>query len=486
MKKLISYPILIIISLCIFFMGYNYKVSADPNIYYQVYLNGKSLGIIQSKTELEKYIDKKNNEFKKKFGVKTIYAPNGLEIKKLETYKGTTSTVKEVYDTIEKTDPFTIKGYQFIIKAKDENSKDVVIYTLSKKIFNQAVESTIKTFVGEEQYTNYKNGTQNAITTTGSLIENIYVDEDVTVKKTNIPVSELIYTDSSSLAKFFVFGNNVETKKYVVKVGDTIDDVAFNNEISVEEFLISNPTFTSSKNLLFPGQEVTIGITDPQLSVVVEEYIVKDQEVHYQTEIKYDDSKVIGDDEVIQVGEDGLERITQRIKYVNGVINYVDPLGKEELKPTINKVIIKGDKYIPTVGSTSNWLWPTNSGWTISSGYVYRINPVSGAREIHAAIDISGTGYGSPIYAVTNGVVSEVATRYQDGKYVCINHNNGYYTCYAHMSRQNVSANQTVERGQIIGYVGNSGWATGPHVHFEVWVGKPWNGGRRINPLVMY
>ena len=87
MKKLISYPILIIISLCIFFMGYNYKVSADPNIYYQVYLNGKSLGIIQSKTELEKYIDKKNNEFKKKFGVKTIYAPNGLEIKKLETYK---------------------------------------------------------------------------------------------------------------------------------------------------------------------------------------------------------------------------------------------------------------------------------------------------------------------------------------------------------------------------------------------------------------
>ena len=76
--------------------------------------------------------------------------------------------------------------------------------------------------------------------------------------------------------------------------------------------------------------------------------------------------------------------------------------------------------------------------------------------------------------------------RYQDGNYVCINHNNGYYTCYAHMARQAVKVNETVERGQVIGYVGNSGWATGPHLHFEVWIGKPWNGGRRINPWTMY
>lgn len=201
--------------------------------------------------------------------------------------------------------------------------------------------------------------------------------------------------------------------------------MAFNHQISIEEFLISNPSFTNSKNLLFPGQEVIIGVTDPQISVVMEEYSVKDQEVNYSVEYEYDENKVIGDDEIIQNGENGMERITQRVKSVNGVINYVDPISKEELKPTINKIIIKGDKYIPTVGSTTNWLWPTNSGYTISSDYVYRINPINGARELHAAIDISGTGYGSPIYAVTNGVVSEASYRYQDGNYICINHNNG-------------------------------------------------------------
>lgn len=485
MKKIISFIFVGIISILIFYLGFNYKTSANPNIYYQVYLNGEKLGVIDNKEKLESYIDKQNKKYKKQFGVKKVYAPNGLEIKKIETYHSNLTSIKEIYQKIEKKEPFTIEGYQFNIKKSDEET--VTIYTLNKDIFDTAVESTIKTFIGEEQYQEYQENEQMKIETTGTIIEKIYIGEDITIKKVKIPVTEQIYTDSATLAKFFVFGASENQSKYTVKIGDTIEDVAFNHQISIEEFLISNPSFTSAKNMLFPGQEVIIGVTDPQISVVMEEYSVKDQEVKYSVEVEYDENKVIGQDEIVQNGENGLERVTQRVKYVNGVINYVDPISKEELKPTINQIIIKGDKYIPTVGSTTNWLWPTNSGYTIASDYVYRINPVSGSRELHAAIDISGTGYGSPIYAVTNGVVSESSYRYQDGNYVCINHNNGYYTCYAHMSKRNAAVGQTVARGQIIGYVGQSGWATGPHLHFEVWKnGKPWMGGKRINPWSMY
>ena len=482
MKKIISIIIVIILTVLIAFLSLGFKNESIPNTFYQVYLNDEIIGVIKSKQELNDYIDKQNEKYKKQFGVKTVYAPSGLITKKIETYNDEITSIKEVYQKISEKEPFTISGYQFNIKNEDKN---LTIYTLTQDIFEEAIEDTIKTFVGEDKYNSFKEETQSKIETIGTEIENIYVDENITVKKTNISVIEDIYTDASELSKFLLFGTTEEQKQYTVKVGDTISDVAFDNEISVAEFLISNPNFSNETNLLFPGQTVTIGITDPQISIIMEEYVVKDQVIEYQTEVKYDANMVQGEYDILQEGTDGLERVSQRIKYVNGEVSYVKPISNTELEPTVNEVIVKGDKYVETVGSTRNWAWPTNSGYMISSDYVWRISPITGSRELHAAIDIAGTGTGSPIYAVTNGVVSESTYRYQDGNYVCINHNNGYYTCYCHMVRRNAKVGQTVARGQVIGYVGMTGYATGPHLHFEVWIGKPWYGGYRINPWIM-
>jgi len=69
------------------------------------------------------------------------------------------------------------------------------------------------------------------------------------------------------------------------------------------------------------------------------------------------------------------------------------------------------------------------------------------------------------------------------GYQVQISHGSGLYTTYNHMSSLSVGTGQSVARGQRVGRVGATGWATGPHLHFEVWVGGIWNGGRRVNPL---
>ena len=483
MKKVKILILFFVLSISSLSVGFTFKTNKVPNNYYQVYLDDKVLGVIKSKKKLEDYIDKRGDYYKKKYKVKKVYAPNGIEIKKLVTYNDKVLSVREVYKKIEKKKPFTIRGYKFEIK---DGKKKNTIYTTRESIFKDSVTDTIKTFVGTDSYEKYKNKTQGKINTTGRIIENIYLDNDISIKSDNISVEEKIYTDKTSLTNYLLYGSNTNKKTYTIDTGDTIETVAFKNKVSTEEFLISNPSFNSANSLLFPGQQVVIEETNPQIKVVVEEHVVQDVKSSYKTEIKYNSSIVRGDEKVIQEGVDGLERVTQEEKRVNGTLVYVDPKSKQELTPSVSKIIEKGDKYVPTVGSKSNWAWPTNSGYTISSGYVYRINPVSGAREIHAAIDISGTGYGSPIYAATNGVVSESSYRYQDGNYVCINHNNGYYTCYAHMARKAVAAGQTVDRGQIIGYVGQSGWATGPHLHYEVWIGKPWSGGHRINPQTMY
>lgn len=474
----------------------SYRKNIEPKEYYEVYIDGEVIGAVSSKKELEDYIDKNNDLYKEKYNVNKIYSPNGLSIEKKLTYDKKISSVKDIYDIIQKERPFTIKGYQFTINSKvtnddkdkqEEENKTIKLYVTKKKMFDNAVVNLFKTYVGTDSYQAYIDETQTPITTTGTFINNVYLKDDITIKKTNIPVTEKIFSDENELSQYLLFGEENKKTNYTVKSGDTITTVAFNNKISVEEFLMSNPSFTSKNSLLFPGQQVVIGMTDPQVQVVVEQSVVKDDVKKFNTVERYDSSKNVGDDRIIQKGENGLERISQEVEITNGIITYVKPISKTELKPSTDQIIVYGQKRVSGVGSTANWGWPTNSGYTISSDYGWRVDPFSRTRSIHYGIDISGTGYGSPVYAVNNGTVMPFNCHWSYGKCLVINHNNGYYTLYAHMSSILVKTGMNVERGQQIGKVGMTGSATGPHLHLEVYTGgMPYTGGTRVSPWVLY
>ena len=478
----------------------------EPKTYYNVYLDGELLGTIKSKTELEKYIDNQNEEYKQQYQVDTIYAPNGLDIKADVIYTNKVESVEKIYKKIQEKKPFTIKGYQYTItssyneeqyeeeteeqeeKEQEDNKPDQTkIYVLNKTIFTEAIETFIKTYAGEEAYEAYKNKTQKQIETTGSIIENVYVKNNITFKETNIPVTEKIYINKEELSKFLLFGPEEQKTEYSVSDGDTIETISFNNKISTQEFLLSNPTFKSKKNLLFPGQIVTIVETNPQIQIVVKQYTVEDIESNFTTEITYDETRLKGDNETIREGEKGLNRVSRELEITNGIITNTTPKGIEELKPAISKIMVYGDKIIPNVG-TGNWGWPTNQGYTISSTYGWRVDPIDGSRSLHTGIDIAGTGLGSPVYAADNGTV--IKSEYNTagyGNYIVINHNNGYYTSYAHMNQRISDIGDTVAKGQIIGYVGSTGRSTGPHLHFEAWYGgAPFAGGSRFNPFELY
>ena len=499
MKKVLIYLLTIFSVLIISFIVKMDNNNAEPNTLYEVYLDGKSIGVVKSKKELEDYIDLQNSKYKEDYSVNRIYSPNGLAVEKILTYDKDISDVSSVYDKIQEEKPFTISGYQITIdytsdkKETDKETEEVKseiikLYVTDNEVFDEAVITLFKTFVGSEAYEAYVNETQEKITTTGTYIDNIYIGNNLTIKKMNIPVTEKIYSDSDELTQFLLFGKKNKKSKYLVKTGDTIETVAFKNKISTEEFLISNPNFTSSKSLLFPGQEVVIGITDPQIEVVVKESVVKDVKNKFQTIERYDSTKQVGDDEIVQKGENGLDRVSQKVERVNGTITVITPVSKEELKPKTDRIIVYGQKQVSGVGSTKSWGWPTRSGYTISSPYGYRLNPFTRYRELHYGLDISGTGYNSPIYAPNNGTITTATYHYSYGNYIVINHNNGYYTLYAHMSKfaKGIKVGVNVSRGQVIGYVGQSGSATGPHLHYEAWRGKPMGGGTRLNPMSLY
>jgi len=107
-------------------------------------------------------------------------------------------------------------------------------------------------------------------------------------------------------------------------------------------------------------------------------------------------------------------------------------------------------------------IWPSSG--RIMSTFGYRTSPW---RGFHSGIDINA-GYGSPIRTAANGVVSFVGWRTGYGKTVIVDHGFGYQTLYGHASGFAVSSGQRVKKGQVVAYIGMTGFATGPHVHYEV------------------
>ena len=488
---------IIIISISILLLVFTNKKSNEPHVLYTVYLDGKSIGNIASRESFESFINVKEEELKKKYDTDTVYTPKGVEIKKTFTYNTSVSSDEQIYSKIISNKKFTVHGYEIKIANNEDKSKVRTIYTLSKSIFDKAIQDTIKAFVDGEQYEKFLAGTQEEVKDSGSMIENIDIEEDITYKETLIPTDEQIFTDSDELSKYLLYGNLDKQETYIVKADDSIESIASSHKLNVQEFLIANPSFTSENNLLYENQEVNVGLINPIISVVVDVHTVGDEERDYDTEIQYDSGQYIGYQETIRDGENGLYKVTRKSQYVNGQLISATIANSTEIKPAVNRIIVKGQKYAPNVADLTYWAWPTDRPYTITTYFEYRWG------SFHDALDIY-VGYGSSIYAANNGVVVNAVggcspgyTRCNGGRgnYIIVNHNaGGYYTIYMHLRDFNVSVGQTVARGQKIATMGNTGYVVpvpssynpygGTHLHFGVMVGGP--NGTPVNPLNLY
>jgi len=115
----------------------------------------------------------------------------------------------------------------------------------------------------------------------------------------------------------------------------------------------------------------------------------------------------------------------------------------------------------------------------ISSGFGRRTHPILGYTRMHRGVDFAAPT-GTPVRAAGDGVVQKAGWGNGYGNYIQIRHNNTHSTLYAHLSRMRVKAGQRVTQGQVIGNVGATGMATGPHLHYEVLVK-----GKQVNPMTV-
>ena len=158
---------------------------------------------------------------------------------------------------------------------------------------------------------------------------------------------------------------------------------------------------------------------------------------------------------------------------------YLEVLAQEEaLESDIQSMIAEMERQeaANSITSTGTYIWPL-PGYSPGSAYGWRMHPIYHEMRFHAGEDI-GAPSGTPILAADSGTVAVATYSSSYGNYVTIYHSNGDYTLYAHMSSLAVSAGQSVTQGDVIGYVGSTGWANGPHLHFEIRVN-----GSTVDPL---
>lgn len=219
-----------------------------------------------------------------------------------------------------------------------------------------------------------------------------------------------------------------------------------------------------------------------RLNVQVATLVTYTQPITFKKTTVEDKKKYLGYSNLKTKGVNGEMTYTAQVITINGVEQSRVVLSEEVTKEPVDQVTVVGAmKYNESTNTgdgvaTGKFIWPVPFTKNITSYYGERWG------SFHSGIDISaGNINGKPIIASDGGKVVAVNTSGWGGGwgiYVLIDHGNGYQTRYAHCSSITVKKGQKVAQGELIGFVGNTGNSTGPHLHFEVLLN-----GKRVNPL---
>lgn len=253
---------------------------------------------------------------------------------------------------------------------------------------------------------------------------------------------------------------------YTIQEGDSPWSIADKFDLPTQTLINLNPDV--SKNMLV-GDTLVISREQPFLQTKVVRTVTQQQEIAFTTETEVDKNKEKSYEKVVQEGKNGLKEVTSEITYIDGYETERAVISETTLVEPVNAKIVVG-----SLTSSSHDFSGTGSNSTESNvgGYIWPVNggyiscPIWG-YDGHTGTDIAANA-GTTIWASKAGTVAYAGWSNGYGYNVLINHPDGTKTRYAHCSKLAVYSGQQVSQGQVIGYVGRTGWATGNHCHFEI------------------
>jgi murein DD-endopeptidase MepM/ murein hydrolase activator NlpD len=267
--------------------------------------------------------------------------------------------------------------------------------------------------------------------------------------------------------------NLAEEKTYTVREGDTPIGIASQNGISLDELVRLNPNVTTS---LLIGDSLTIAHSVPYLRVLITRTEREIEGIPFSTIREVDEEEYIGYQRIEEEGELGEMEVVSAVTYADGEELERTELSRRLLRDPTPRLLVVGSRQPETqpgsaaVADTTNDIIDSLAGemfiWPVDGGRITM--PIWGYSG-HTGNDITGIPAGTTIRAAASGVVTKVAyTAGGYGRHIIITHPNGMQTLYAHNSANLVQVGAEVVQGQKIAEVGQTGWATGNHCHFEI------------------
>lgn len=432
-----------------------------------IYLRDQMIGTLKDGKKLDKLLKRVYKErYEKDFPNSKIGLGEDIHVRKFMSMFEYENKDQEILDYLDKQDMFSVQ----VNKIEFSNGETVFVKNIED--FTQARDEYIQNYVDKESFTRLSNHESvDPLTTYGVRITNFKVLETAEISKGLAPESRIL-KNKEEASLYFSYGYDADFDYYTTVEYDTVEGVAWLHAMSAQHLLSINSDKIKAVNQVLPvGLKLNVSQLNSPISVEVKKEGLESQVVYPDpTETIYDDTLREGTEIIEQSAEVGSKDVKYEETYVNGALKEERKIISERVTVApVREVVRVGTKIEPKIGS-GKFRYPVDAPlitcpWMCYAG--------------HQAMDIQNAGYRyGNVYAADRGVVVTNSYTSVNGNYMVIDHNNGFVTYYGHMATPGYfQPGQTVRQGEVIGPIGMTGFATGPHVHFEIRVN-----GVRVNP----
>ena len=449
------------------------RIDSEPHTVQKIYNAGQLIGVLSSQNRLNAYLKQVYaDDYAETFPDSSVALGKDVYVEEEQSYFVYQNVDDDIFSYLHDNELFSLAAT--VVDFSDDSGVYAEIAVANADLYQQAMQDFLSMFISQSDLAALSAGQSTGeLTAYGSRATGISISQTITTRDDYASPSD-IKTTKEEILDYLEYGDNQDREYYTVERYDTVAGVGSkNNGLSATQVMNLNRDKISNVNqVLNEGEVLCVTYFTSPIDVVVTQESMRQETIYPSTIYQEDDTVREGESFVKQAGVNGSQNTVYSERWINGVLISGEKISSVETLQPVDEIITVGTLEIPGYG-TGIWRWPVDN---------VHISCAWGCYANHEADDIQNfyDRYG-PIYAADRGVIEENSYDPISGNYVIINHNDGWYSYYGHMYVPSPLAVGTiVDKGDVIGQIGMTGRATGPHVHFFIFQ-KDENGNRELH-----